>query len=185
MSTEIKDEDLPYPPDQGKTHYEGCWQNRGHHNCAVVEISRLKTRQQDHLQLIRKISMESIDQEEADELAARIGALIAEVGTLRAQLRTPAPPCEHAAEIMRLEVLEHDHKVLEEAAARLEQHADHLLEDIKHLQHEPGPTSCAGFAVRHHTLEAALEPLRNDIVEAGEINADWEEVCKVLGWMPA
>jgi len=32
---------LPYPPDRGRTHYDGCWQNRGHHNCAVRQIQEL------------------------------------------------------------------------------------------------------------------------------------------------
>jgi hypothetical protein len=34
-------DNLPYPPDRGKTHYDGCWQNRGHHNCAVRKIQEL------------------------------------------------------------------------------------------------------------------------------------------------
>lgn len=33
---------LPYPPDQGQTHYPGCWITAGHHNCAVLEIYRLR-----------------------------------------------------------------------------------------------------------------------------------------------
>lgn len=33
--------DLPYPDNPGSTHYEGCWRDRGHHNCAVREIERL------------------------------------------------------------------------------------------------------------------------------------------------
>lgn len=34
--------DLPYPPDTGRTHYEGCWQNPGHHNCAVARVRQLE-----------------------------------------------------------------------------------------------------------------------------------------------
>lgn len=34
-------DDLPYPPDEGRTHYDGCWRNRGHHNCAVAHADRL------------------------------------------------------------------------------------------------------------------------------------------------
>lgn len=29
---------LPYPPDTGHTHYDGCWRERGHHNCAVARL---------------------------------------------------------------------------------------------------------------------------------------------------
>lgn len=28
-------------PDRGKTHYEGCWRDRGHHGCAIAEVERL------------------------------------------------------------------------------------------------------------------------------------------------
>lgn len=34
--------ELPYAEDRGQTHYEGCWAARGHHNCAVREIERLR-----------------------------------------------------------------------------------------------------------------------------------------------
>lgn len=27
----------------GRTHYEGCWESRGHHDCAVAEIKRLRS----------------------------------------------------------------------------------------------------------------------------------------------
>jgi hypothetical protein len=32
---------LPYPEDRGGTHWDGCWRDRGHHNCAMAEIERL------------------------------------------------------------------------------------------------------------------------------------------------
>ena len=32
---------LPYAPDVGRTHYDGCWKDRGHHNCAVLHIATL------------------------------------------------------------------------------------------------------------------------------------------------
>lgn len=32
---------MPYPEDRGRTHWPGCWRERGHHNCAVAEIERL------------------------------------------------------------------------------------------------------------------------------------------------
>lgn len=35
--------DFPYPPDAVRTHYEGCWQHRGHHNCAVALVRQLET----------------------------------------------------------------------------------------------------------------------------------------------
>ncbi len=31
-----------YPANDGQTHYEGCWQTRGHHECAKGEVDRLK-----------------------------------------------------------------------------------------------------------------------------------------------
>lgn len=34
--------ELPYAEDRGQTHYEGCWAARGHHNCAVREVERLR-----------------------------------------------------------------------------------------------------------------------------------------------
>jgi hypothetical protein len=34
--------DLPYPTDDGRTHYEGCWRDRGHHNCAAEMVERLR-----------------------------------------------------------------------------------------------------------------------------------------------
>lgn len=33
---------LPYPIDQYQTHFEGCWRLRRHHNCAVLEVERLR-----------------------------------------------------------------------------------------------------------------------------------------------
>lgn len=29
---------LPHPPDAGRTHWDGCWRQRGHHNCAVQRV---------------------------------------------------------------------------------------------------------------------------------------------------
>ena len=29
---------LPYPTNNGQTPYEGCWDQQGHHNCAVVKL---------------------------------------------------------------------------------------------------------------------------------------------------
>lgn len=34
--------DQPYPPDEGRTHYDGCYIERGHHNCAITEIESLR-----------------------------------------------------------------------------------------------------------------------------------------------
>lgn len=31
----------PYPHNPGSTHYDGCWANRGHHNCATELIRSL------------------------------------------------------------------------------------------------------------------------------------------------
>jgi chromosome segregation ATPase len=55
-----------------------------------VEITRLEARQQEHLALIKRLSMESVSHEEADELRVQMGALIAEIGSLRAALQEKA-----------------------------------------------------------------------------------------------
>lgn len=36
-----EDEELPYEENPGKTHYDGCYMHRGHHNCAVRKIQQL------------------------------------------------------------------------------------------------------------------------------------------------
>jgi hypothetical protein len=28
---------------EGRTHWEGCWDSRGHHDCAIAEIARLRS----------------------------------------------------------------------------------------------------------------------------------------------
>lgn len=33
---------LPYPVDEGRTHWEGCYRVRGHHNCAVALVDSLR-----------------------------------------------------------------------------------------------------------------------------------------------
>jgi len=33
---------LPYPESPGKTHWEECWKERGHHNCAVARAEALE-----------------------------------------------------------------------------------------------------------------------------------------------
>ena len=35
----------------------------------------------------------------------------------------------------------------------------------------------------NRALMAALEPLRNDIIEAAETDTQWEEVARVVGWL--
>lgn len=36
------DESFPYETDGHRTHYAGCYRTKGHHNCAVAEVDRLK-----------------------------------------------------------------------------------------------------------------------------------------------
>lgn len=31
---------LPYPENRGRTHWDDCWRERGHHNCAIREVER-------------------------------------------------------------------------------------------------------------------------------------------------
>lgn len=38
MASDRKPEDYPYPPDEGQTHHDACWQNPRHHNCAVAKV---------------------------------------------------------------------------------------------------------------------------------------------------
>jgi hypothetical protein len=33
---------LPYPNNRGQTHFKGCYRERHHHNCAVVEADHLR-----------------------------------------------------------------------------------------------------------------------------------------------
>lgn len=37
---------FPYEPDVGRTHWEGCYTERGHHNCAVIEVNLMRGVQQ-------------------------------------------------------------------------------------------------------------------------------------------
>ena len=50
-------------------------------------VERLKTRQQELLLTIRRLSIDAIDPTEADELRGQIASLISEVGTLRQKCR--------------------------------------------------------------------------------------------------
>ena len=56
-------ERLPYPENPGKTHWEGCWRDRGHHNCAVLEITRLRT----------ALQLAPVDAVEHEDQAQRVG----------------------------------------------------------------------------------------------------------------
>ena len=40
---------FPYPDDSGQTHYENCYRERKHHNCAIAEVDRLCT---EHRELV-------------------------------------------------------------------------------------------------------------------------------------
>ena len=34
--------DYPYPANPGQSHFEGCFREVKHHNCAVAEVDRLR-----------------------------------------------------------------------------------------------------------------------------------------------
>ena len=51
------------------------------------EIVRLETRQTELLQFIKRLSNEAIDETEAAEIREQVATLIAEVGTLRSNIR--------------------------------------------------------------------------------------------------
>jgi len=40
----MTDDTFPYEDNPGATHWVGCWQSRGHHNCAVVRVQGLEGR---------------------------------------------------------------------------------------------------------------------------------------------
>ena len=40
---------FPYPDKPGATHYDGCWQHEGHHNCAVAKVRELEKELQELL----------------------------------------------------------------------------------------------------------------------------------------
>lgn len=45
----VEAREMPYPTNPGGTHYEGCWQDRRHHNCAVA----LARRQENEIAALR------------------------------------------------------------------------------------------------------------------------------------
>lgn len=67
---------------------EGAYVDSDHPDAKELklQIEVLKERQKMHLQLIERLSMEAIPPEEASQLRDQIGALIAEVGTLRSEV---------------------------------------------------------------------------------------------------
>jgi hypothetical protein len=36
--------DFPYPQNPGATHYQDCYMDKGHHNCAIVRVRHLEAR---------------------------------------------------------------------------------------------------------------------------------------------
>ena len=75
----------PYPDNNGQTHYEECYRERGHHNCAVREIERLNF---EHEEEIKQLTHEA-NAIEAD-ITAYIetnSALLNEIVILRDELR--------------------------------------------------------------------------------------------------
>lgn len=50
--------DMPYEPDRGRTHYDGCWHSRGHHNCAVQRIKDVHAENE----MCRRVNQELRDQ---------------------------------------------------------------------------------------------------------------------------
>lgn len=71
--------DMPYPENPGATHYEGCWRDRGHHNCAVREVGRLRA-EVDLLRLAGE-ALEAIEArkgEDVGEWARRAAASLVE-----------------------------------------------------------------------------------------------------------
>jgi len=66
----------------------GCWLCREEAleadlDESQAQVKKLEERRDEHLRLIRQISTESVNPEEADDLRSQIAALIVEVGTLR------------------------------------------------------------------------------------------------------
>lgn len=66
--------------------YARCDACRADHLKLVDEVKHLRERQQVHLQLVADMSKQEISPEHAARLEARVASMVAEVGTLRAQL---------------------------------------------------------------------------------------------------
>ena len=71
----------------------GDYGNDGLVGRLLDEVIRLRERQETHLRLISDLSKTEISREHAARLDARIAALVAEVGTLRAELAAAYERC--------------------------------------------------------------------------------------------
>lgn len=82
---------------------------------ALDEVERLRTRQQELLALVAKLTRETPYPAELDECRSARAALIAEVGTLRAALARPANPmdrkrrCDYCGKMTRITTAGCDH----------------------------------------------------------------------------
>jgi len=92
--------DLPYPDDKGQTHWEGCYRERGHHNCCVVEVEQLR-KERRHLEEtiatdadVHEFKRSELEAEGAQHLAdyheasSRVDDAANEIVSLRAKAET-------------------------------------------------------------------------------------------------
>ncbi len=45
-------DNYPYPLNQGRTHWDGCWRVPRHHNCAVAKVMQLQNQAEDRERLL-------------------------------------------------------------------------------------------------------------------------------------
>lgn len=64
----------------GKTHWEGCWKERGHHECAVLRVEELEAERDEASR------RSAIDQEQADTMTDEAGRLAERVAELEAEI---------------------------------------------------------------------------------------------------
>lgn len=98
----------PYPEDEGQTHYEGCWRERGHHNCAVKRAEGLR----DRVEQLKSGQKDLLDN--VANSAETIQLLRAEVERLRAGACASKICCEFDRTLMQ----EHERAEAWKAAAQ-------------------------------------------------------------------
>lgn len=70
----------PYPEEGHRTHWEGCYRERRHHNCAVARVDQLTARVEELETYIK------VHEATEDALTTRVAELEALVGELKKDL---------------------------------------------------------------------------------------------------
>lgn len=69
MSEEGEMGRLPYPEDDGRTHFDECYRHHRHHNCAVLELERVARM---HNQAVIELDMARRDRDRAEAKALEL-----------------------------------------------------------------------------------------------------------------